>query len=333
MQWLRKCSVLLAESENCLTMIVLSCFRNRLRPLRMVQCVRIVLGFESYTASLSIVNPIFTRLIQEITGVNLNTGTICMDGHGASGYRILKNGARITEYFPVVVIASLKMKRLVVLLNITQKGFWSAEIHRRTVNFPQFTGGDIFSIIGAEEPTWQNQNLLHCIICLFVTCQVEIAVICHIEDRILIAYSIILNVQASFIVQFISYLYDGIARETLITIRTIELECYRSRRELNRLPEAQMEIIRTTVKVICAVVLRECVRSAFVVELRTLKTIGISANGGTEAGTIRDSVSVAVIVTQHNVSRIAGSIRNQESDKRCSVICDRCGDTSIGYGV
>ena len=256
-----------------------------------------------------------------------------MNGHGASGYRILKNGTGITEYFPVVVITSLKMKRLVVQFDIPQKGFGRAEVHRRTVNFPQFSGGDVFGIIGAEEPTRQNQDLLHCLICLFVTCQIEIAVVCHIEDRILIAYSIILNVQASFIVQFIGYLYDGIARETLITIRTIELECYRSRRELNRLPEAQMEIIRTTVKVICTVVLRECVRSAFVVEFRTLKAIGVSANGGAEAGTIGGSVSVAVILTQHNVSRIAGSIRDQEPDKRCSVICDRCGDMSVGDGV
>lgn len=94
-----------------------------------------------------------------------------------------------------------------------------------------------------------------------------------------------------------------------------------------------MEIIRTTVKVVCTVVLREFVLSIFVVEFRTLETVGVTANSGTEAGTVSGTVTVAVIITQNNVSRIAGSIRNKETDKRCAVIRDRCGDMSVGYGV
>ena len=215
---------------------MLAGFRNRLRPFSMVQCVGIVLGFESHTASLSIVNPIFARLIQEIAGINLNAGTIRMYSHGSAGYGIFQNSAGIAEDFPVVVISRLKMKRFVVQLDIPRKGFGRAEVHGRTVNFAQFSGRDVFCIIWAEEPAGQNQDLFHCLICLFVTCQIEIAVVCHIEDRILIAYSIILNVKASFIVQFISYLYDGISGEALIAIRTVEFECYRIRSVFNCLP-------------------------------------------------------------------------------------------------
>ena len=90
-----------------------------------------------------------------------------------------------------------------------------------------------------------------------------------------------------------------------------------------------MEIIGSTVKVVCTIVLCECVLSAFVVEFCTLKTVGITANGGTVSGT----VSIAVIVTQNNVTRITGRIRNREPDECCAVIRDSCGDTSVGYGV
>ena len=93
-----------------------------------------------------------------------------------------------------------------------------------------------------------------------------------------------------------------------------------------------MEIIGSTVKVVCAIVLCECVLSVFVVESCTLKTVGITANGGTEAGNVSGTVPVAVIVTQNNVSRIAGSIRNQEPDECCAVIRNRCGDISADYG-
>ena len=85
-------------------------------------------------------------------------------------------------------------------------------------------------------------------------------------------------------------------------------------------------------KVVCTIVLCECVLSAFVVEFFTLKTVGITANGGTEAGTVSGTLPVAVIVTQNNITRIAGSIRNKEPDECCAVIRDRCGDISVGYG-
>lgn len=90
-----------------------------------------------------------------------------------------------------------------------------------------------------------------------------------------------------------------------------------------------MEIIGTTVKVVCTVVFYACVLNVFAVESRTLKTVGITANGGTVSGT----VSIAVIVTQNNVTRITGRIRNREPDECCAVIRDSCGDTSVGYGV
>lgn len=89
-----------------------------------------------------------------------------------------------------------------------------------------------------------------------------------------------------------------------------------------------MEIIGTTVKVVCTVVLYACVLNVFAVESRTLKTVGITANGGTVSGT----VSIAVIVTQNNVTRITGRIRNKETDECCAVIRDRCGDISVDYG-
>ena len=196
---------------------------DRLGPIRMVQCVRVELSLQGNTTALSIVDSVFAGLIQKVACVNLNAGAVRMNGHGTPRYWISKNGAGIAEYFPVMVIACLKVQRLIVRTDVLRNGFGRSEIHRCAVYFTQLSCGNVCSIIRTEEPARKNQNLIHGLIRVFVTGKIEIAVVGHVKDCIHIGYRIILNVKP-FVIQCVCYLDDRISGEPLISIGTLKLK-------------------------------------------------------------------------------------------------------------
>ena len=212
----------------------------------MMQGIWVILCFQCYTTAFTIVNSVLTGFIQEIAGIELNAGTIGIYRHAASRYRVLQDRTRIAEDLPVVIITTLKKQRLIVGIDILTNGLGGAEIHWRSGYFAQFTGGNIFCIVGAEETTGNRQNLIHGGVCLFMTCKIEITVVCQIKDSILIRNRIIDDVQCTFTVQFVGHPDNGISRETLITIGTVKLKGYGRICMFYGLPDSQVEEIRAT---------------------------------------------------------------------------------------
>ena len=114
-----------------LTMIRGTGFGKGLRPFGVVDAVRIELGFQSDTAALVIVDTTLAGLVQIVTGIELDTGTVGGNCHGPAGIRIPENGAGVAEYFVVVVISSLKPQGFIIFSDIPVDRFALPEIHRR----------------------------------------------------------------------------------------------------------------------------------------------------------------------------------------------------------
>ena len=148
-----------------------------LRPVGMVETVGVELGFQGHTGTLTVIDTVLALFIQVIACVNLNTGTVGVHFHGSSGNGIRQHGAGVAENLPVVVEATLQVQRLVIHTNISADGLGTAEIHGGALYTAQFTGGNILGIIGVKEPAGNHQNLIHGGIRLFVTGQIEVAVI------------------------------------------------------------------------------------------------------------------------------------------------------------
>ena len=256
-----------------------------------------------------------------------------MNSHGSAGYRICQNGTGVAEHFPVMIISCLQVQGFVICVDILRNGLGGAEIHRSSFNIPEFTGGNVLRIIRTEETTGKNQNLLHCNIRLFVAGKIEIAVVCHVKDGIHISCGIINDVQTAFVIQFVCNLNRGVSREPLIAVRTVQFKCDRCGCLLDGFPEPQMKIIRTAVQIVLPVIWGECVMRCIECELCILQPIGIAANCCTQTGAICSSVTVAVIITQYDVSKVIRRIRDKKFYQSSAVIRYAGSDRTVVYGI
>ena len=77
-------------------MILLAGLDNGLRPVGMVQAVGPELGLQGNAVALAVMNATLAVFVQIIAGVELDAGTVGVNGHGAAGFHILHNGCGIT---------------------------------------------------------------------------------------------------------------------------------------------------------------------------------------------------------------------------------------------
>ena len=147
-----------AEFVNGFASIVCAGFGERLFPLRMVDRVGIILGFQRNTGTLTVVDATLAGFVQEIAGIQLNAGAVRMDSHGASGAGITQNSAGTAEDLKIVVIAALQNQRFVAFINILTDGLSFTEIKRRAFNGTKLAGGDV----GLFKYLFTHKFILNC---------------------------------------------------------------------------------------------------------------------------------------------------------------------------
>ena len=283
------------EAVHCFAVIFFACFCNGLGPLRMVDGIGIVLSLQADAAALAVIDATLAGFLQEIAGIELNTGAVSVDGHDPAGFRVGKLGAGIAENFPVMVIAALEVQRVVVFVDVPANGLGAAEIHGGAGDAAQLAGGDIFGIVGVEETSGEGQNLVHGGIYLVLACQVKVAVVGQIEDGILVADGIVDDVQAAFAVQLVGNLDNGIAGEALVTVGAAQFQGDGVFFVGQDLPHPVVVKVRAGVEVVSAFVGGHGEGLFADGEGGTLDPVGAAAYGGAQkAGA--GAVAVAVVI-------------------------------------
>ena len=79
-------------------MIVLAGLGEGLDPFGVVHRVGIELGLQRNAAPVAVGYAVLARALQIIAGVEVETGAIGGDGHGAAGFGIRQNGAGVGDY-------------------------------------------------------------------------------------------------------------------------------------------------------------------------------------------------------------------------------------------
>lgn len=95
------------ETIDCLAAIALPGLGDGLGPVGMVQRVGIVLGLQGDAGVLAVEHTALALIVQEITGVELDTGTVRVDRHAPPGDGVTQLGAGVAEHLVVVIIATL----------------------------------------------------------------------------------------------------------------------------------------------------------------------------------------------------------------------------------
>ena len=111
-----------AEFVNGFAVVFFACLGERLGPFGVVYGVGIELGLQCDTGALAVMDTALTGFIQVIAGIELDTGAIRVDGHGAAGVRVTQNGTGGTENLEIVVIAALQLQTLIVFSDVPANG-------------------------------------------------------------------------------------------------------------------------------------------------------------------------------------------------------------------
>ena len=131
------------------------CGYKRLLPFRMIDGVGEILCFKTDAASAIIVNAVFSGIVLVVFGVELDAGTICIYLHSNAGFFAVEFSEGVSSDHKVMIIALLKNKRIIFLIDILPNGFCTAEIHGSTFDITNFSGGNAFFIcyskLGAGE--------------------------------------------------------------------------------------------------------------------------------------------------------------------------------------
>ena len=185
--------ILPAESVNRFAVIFLASFGKRLGPFGVVHRIGIELRFQRDAGTLAVDNAAFADLVQEVAGIELDAGAICMDCHGTAGTGITKDGTGIAENFEIMVVTTLQLQTFVIFINVTADDLGHAEIKGRTFDLAQLTGGNVGGIVRIEPAAGDDQFLMDGGIRVLMTGQIEITVVGHIENSISVSYGIIFN--------------------------------------------------------------------------------------------------------------------------------------------
>ena len=104
--------ILPTEFIDCFAVVFLACLGEGLGPFGVIDGIGIELGFQSDAGAFTVVNAALAGLVQEITRIELDAGTVGVDGHAAAGGGITQNGAGRTENLEIMIIAALQLQRL-----------------------------------------------------------------------------------------------------------------------------------------------------------------------------------------------------------------------------
>lgn len=303
-----------------------------LLPFGVVDGIGVELGFQSDAAAFAVFHAALALTAEEIARVELNAGQVGVNGHDAAGNRIGHHGAGIAEHFKIVVVAALEVQGLVVLANVSANGLGGAEIHGRTLHAAHFSGGDAFRIGHGEYSRGQHQQLIHGGGSVVLPGQIEIAVVGQVENGIVIAHSVVCDVQAAFFIQTVGDINGGAAGISLVAIGAFQMERNGGIGIIGHRPHPGMVEVGAGMEVVAVLVGRKGILPVTDGERAAFDPVGAAAdNGAQEAGSVQ--VAFRVIIAQSNVGDVAVGIGNEHVYQRRAEISHCRGDAAPGNGV
>ena len=320
------------ESVDGFGVIALACFGEGLWPFGMIDRVGPELGLQSDAAALAVPYASLAGFLQEVARVELNAGQVRVNSHHSAGLLVGQLGAGIAEDFVVVVVAALQVQRLIILSDIPPDSLGFAEVHGGTGDTSDFAGGNAFVVRYGKDPAGDGENLLHCLFGLILACQIEIAVVGQIEDGILIADTVVDNVQTAPGIQGVSYPNLRLAGEALVTLGRNQLQGDGIRFVGDHIPHTDVVIFRTAVEIVFAFVGNEGIGLAAEAEATALDAVGASAyDGAKEAGV--PQIAGAVVIAQNHIVNVTVLVRNVQGYQCRAEVGDLGGDAAAGDGI
>lgn len=312
-------------------MVGLAGFDEGLGPFGVIDRVGVVLGFQAHAAALAVMEAALADGIGEIGGVELDAGAIGDHRHAASAVGILQHGGRIAEDLEIVVIAQLQMQRFIVSTQILLQRLGSAEVHGCTRYAAQLAGGDVLGVVGTKEPGGHTQDLIHSQMGIVLAGQVEVGMVGHVENGVLVRYGIIDNVQR-LTVQLVGDPDHGMTRQTLVAIGAFQPQGDGLLGAGFYLPHPHIIAVGAAVQVVTVLVGRH--DHGFVVQNKrcVADSIGCAANGGAQVG-IAVEIFDRGVVAQNNVIHITLSVGHQQGDQGGAQIGDAGGEVTTRYSI
>ena len=152
-----------------------------------------------------------------------------------------------------------------------------------------------------------------------MACQIEIRVVCHIKNGILIAGSLVMNLYFIFICQRVGHTDRGISRISLIAIRTVQFKCNMIICGFFYLPHSLVIKIHSAVEVIAIIILFKLIGHSVQFKGCSSDTVCTSPDNCTEEQ-ISFFISCCLIISKHNITRLAFFVRYDHLYQRCTVI-------------
>ena len=295
-----------------------------LGPFGVVYGVGIELGLQSHTGALTVVYALLAFFVQVIACVELDAGAVGGDSHGSAGDGILQNSAGIAKYLKIMVVASLKDQGLVIHVDILSDGLGLPEVEGGAFHGTQFSRGDVFRIVGGEEPAGDGQKLIHGLLGMLVASQIEIAVVGHIEYGILITDAVIGDSQNTAGLQCVGHMDHRVAGEALIAVGAVHPEADGIFGVLFHLPQADIEAVGAGVEVICVII--DAQRNGFVIqnEAGVFDPVGIASHGCAQKRAAGE-IAGCLVKAQHHVRKLTLPVRNEQLDQRGTAVGDAGG--------
>ena len=166
---------------------------------------------------------------------------------------------------------------------------------------------------------------------MVVTCQIKIAVVCQIEHCVLIADSLINNLQ-SVMMQGVSHGNHSVTRESLVTAGAFQPEGHRILAAGSGLPQPILIKIRAAVKIVFSIVNAQRIGSSVKGKGCVLHSVGVSANSSAKKGAAADIILRAV-EAQHHISPVALLIRYPKLHQCCAQVCNLRRQCAAGKGI
>ena len=164
-----------------------------------------------------------------------------------------------------------------------------------------------------------------------MTCQIEIGVVGHVEDRIRVAHAVIGNVQGAGGLQGIGDLNLGLTGETLVAVGAGQGQGQSRLRMLLHLPHA-VAIAIAGVEIVAVIIGFQGVGAAVEGKVGLADAVGITANGGTQKyGAC--GITGCIIITQHHIVSIAVPIGYKQIHQGCTEICNSCFQPAAADGI
>ena len=279
-----------------------------------MQAVRIVLCLEAVRMARSEVRPVFALEItaHEVRGIELQALEIGIDGHPDAGLLRIRRGDEtyvsvIVIEHPVMIEAVRKLQLIEIRIDIACDHLLGGEIHRGASHRLDTTVRDR-NLAGRCIAVCMNPDTLLHRVAAVIAVQVEVRVVRHIEDGVLIGGRLIVDLERVVLGQGVGHGHLSVAWEALITVRGMQGEDHVAAEPgvcIIRVPDAAAPVIRTGMEIVGTVVIDgERIMLSIQIEARLTDTVRVSADRLTHVTRILKQ-KLRLIDTEHDIPHLS----------------------------